>query len=166
MCECAFCLGIWLKSIVGVFSVFFCTFRPFFFWRFFAKRGSGGWAKWRLALPWSCNPPHRGLRVISYFFSICMCKLCFLHLLLVFVMKCVYLHSSLPRNPYFFLNLFACFTCSSSYASTLHPLLAHHYLCYVDVYCIYFIFAVFLCFFSLCVCFILAFVTFDVCVVT
>ena len=34
------------------------------------------------------------------------------------------------------LLLLACFTYSSVHASTLHPLLAHHHLCYVDVYCI------------------------------
>ena len=33
-----------------------------------------------------------------------------------------------------FLHLCACFTCSSAHALTLHPLLAHHCLCHVDVY--------------------------------
>ena len=50
-----------------------------------------------------------------------------------------------------FLHLCACFTCSSVHVSTLHPLLAHHHLCYVDVHCtflfLYFIFAVYLSFF-------------------
>ena len=32
--------------------------------------------------------------------------------------------------------LLASFTCSSVHASTLHPLLAHHHLCCVDVYCV------------------------------
>ena len=42
-----------------------------------------------------------------------------------------------------FLYLYACLTCSSVHASSLHPLLlAHHHLCYVDVYCVFFIFAI------------------------
>jgi len=41
------------------------------------------------------------------------------------------------------LHLYACLTCSSVHASSLHPLLAHHHLCYFDVD-VYF----FLCIFS------------------
>jgi len=37
-----------------------------------------------------------------------------------------------------FLHLCACFTCSSVHVSTLHPLLAHHHLCYVDVYYVFY----------------------------
>ena len=49
----------------------------------------------------SCNPPHYGLWVNLYLFTICVCKHCFLPLLLVFVMKyCVKMHCSLPHNPY------------------------------------------------------------------
>jgi len=46
-------------------------------------------------------------------------------------------------------------TCSSVHASTLHPLLAHHHLCYVDVYCVFFLLVVFLLFsfFSVCLVF-------------
>ena len=39
-----------------------------------------------------------------------------------------------------FLHLCTCLTCSSIHASSLHPLLAHHHLCYVDVYCVLFCF--------------------------
>jgi len=48
----------------------------------------------------------------------------------------------------YFLHLYAYLTCSSVHASSLHPLLAHHHLCYVDVYCVFSIFliyAAFLC---------------------
>ena len=49
----------------------------------------------------TCNPPHYGLWVILYFFTICMYKHCFLPLLLVFVVKCcVKMYCSLPHNPY------------------------------------------------------------------
>ena len=50
-----------------------------------------------------------------------------------------------------FLHLCACFTCSSVHVSTLHPLLAHHHLCFsfVDVNCV--LFAVLSVFF-LCAC--------------
>ena len=47
----------------------------------------------------------------------------------------------------YFLHLYACLTCSSVHASSLHPLLAHHHLFYVDVYCFFFIFDV--CYISL-----------------
>ena len=43
-----------------------------------------------------------------------------------------------------FLHLCACFTCSSAHLSNFHPLLAHHHLCYVDVYCVTFAFCVYL----------------------
>jgi len=46
-----------------------------------------------------------------------------------------------------FLHLCACLTCSSVHASSLHPLLAHHHLCYVGVYCVvFFVFLFFLIF--------------------
>ena len=84
---------------------------------------------------------------------------CFLPLLLVFVMQCVKMQCFCLITPIAarFLQLCACFTCSSTHVSTLHPLLAHHHLCYVDVYCVFFfnfIFAVFLRFFVffLCAC--------------
>ena len=38
-----------------------------------------------------------------------------------------------------FLHLCACFTFSSVHVSTLHPLLAHHFLCYVYVYCVFYL---------------------------
>jgi len=43
----------------------------------------------------------------------------------------------------YFLHLCACLTCSSVHASSLHPLLAYHHLCYADVYCVFFIFIFF-----------------------
>ena len=49
-----------------------------------------------------------------------------------------------------FLHLYACLTCSSGHASFLYPLLAHHHLCYVDVYCVFFIFFIsVICYISL-----------------
>jgi len=52
-----------------------------------------------------------------------------------------------------FLHLYACLTCSFVHASTLHPLLSHHHLCYVDVYCVFFCFWLyFLCFLLFSVC--------------
>ena len=47
----------------------------------------------------------------------------------------------------YFLHLYACLTCSSVHASSLHPLLARHHLCYVDVYCIFFLFLIHATFF-------------------
>ena len=35
-----------------------------------------------------------------------------------------------------FLHLCTCLTCLSVHASSLHPSLSHHHLCYVDVYCV------------------------------
>ena len=37
-----------------------------------------------------------------------------------------------------FLHLYACLTCSSVHALTLHPLLEYYHLCYVDCYCVFF----------------------------
>jgi len=64
----------------------------------------------------------------------------FLPLLLAFVMKCfVSMHCSLPHNPIVahFFHQCACYTYSSGHTSTLHPLLTHHHLCYIDVYCVF-----------------------------
>jgi len=99
-----------------------------------------------------------------YFFIICMYKHYLLPLLLVFVMKCnVKMHCSLPH----YLNTATktalsfsagCLTCavlaSPAHLYTLqlfiHPLLAHHHLCYVDVYCVFlFYFGCIFLFFSL-----------------
>ena len=74
-------------------------------------------------------------------------KHCFLPMLLVFAMKCcTKMPCPLPHNHYCCLlpsPIYACLTCSSVHASSLHPLLAHHYLCYFDVYCVFFIFSYF-----------------------
>ena len=111
----------------------------------------------------TCNPPHYGLRVISYFFINCVYELCFLPLLLVFVMNCVKTHCSLPHNS---LLLLASFTC------VLAPP-AHLYMCHLFTHCLptticvmlmsivsfFIVFSLYFCFF-LCMCFFLAFVTF------
>ena len=47
-----------------------------------------------------------------------------------------------------FFHLCACFMCSSAHVSTLHPLLAHHHLYYVDVNCVCFFLCIFCFFFS------------------
>ena len=44
-----------------------------------------------------------------------------------------------------FFHLYTSLTCSSVHASSLHPLLAHHHRCYVDVYCV--LFCYFFCLF-------------------
>jgi len=91
------------------------------------------------------SSPHYGLWVILYFFLICMRGFCFLPFLLVFVMnvlKCIAVCLITPIAARF-LHLRACFTYSFVHVSTLHPLLAHHHLYYVDVNCVFF------CFFSL-----------------
>ena len=91
-----------------------------------------------------CNPPSYGLWVNLLFFMMCIYKHCFPPMLLVFAMKCTKMLCPLPYNHYniaaYFLHLYACFTCSSVHASSFHPLLAHHHLCYVDVYCDFFIY--------------------------
>ena len=79
----------------------------------------------------------------STFFMMCIYKHCFPPMLLVFAMKCcTKMHCPLPHNHYccYFLHLYACLTCSSVHASSLHPLLAQHHLCYADVYCVFFYF--------------------------
>jgi len=79
---------------------------------------------------------------LCYFFTTCMYKFCFLPLLPAFasVMTCCVLMNCSPlHNPYCCSlpssTVCACFICSYVHASTLHPLLAHHHLCYADVYC-------------------------------
>jgi len=62
---------------------------------------------------------------------------CYLFLLWNVVLKCLALWLITIFAAYF-LHLYACLTCSSVNASSLHPLLAHHHLCYVDVYCVFF----------------------------
>ena len=90
-----------------------------------------------------CNPPNYGLWVNLHFFM-CIYKHCFLPMLLVFAMKCctkkclaLCLITIIAAC---FLHLYACLTCSSVHTSSLHPLLAHHHLCYVDVYCVFLFF--------------------------
>jgi len=60
---------------------------------------------------------------------------CYLFLLWYTVLKCpaLCLITIIAAR---FLRLYACLTCSSVHASSLHSLLAHHHLCYVDVYCV------------------------------
>jgi len=102
------------------------------------------------------QPTQYGLWVNLLFFMICIYKHCFPPMLLVLAMKCyTKMPCPLPHITIiaaYFLHLYACLTCSSVHALSLHPLLAHHHLCYVDVYCVfYFIFAIcyFLCYMSL-----------------
>ena len=68
---------------------------------------------------------------------------CYLFLLWNVTLKCLAL-CLITIIAAYFLHLYACLTCSSVRASSLHPLLAYHHLCYVDVYCVFFIF-LFLC---------------------
>jgi len=49
-------------------------------------------------------------------------------------MKCICLTTLTAAR---FLHLCACLTCSSVHVSTLHPMLAHHHLCYVDIHCLF-----------------------------
>jgi len=67
----------------------------------------------------------------------CIYKHCFLPMLfgLIFAMKCYTkiknaLPSASPIIAAYILHLYACLTCSSVHASSLHPLLARHHLCY------------------------------------
>ena len=72
---------------------------------------------------------------------------CYLFLLWNVVLKCLAL-CLITIIAAYFPHLYACLTCSSVHASSLHPLLAHHHLCYVDVYCVFYLFllyATFLC---------------------
>ena len=83
----------------------------------------------------TCNPPHYGLWVILYFFTICICGLCFLPLLLVFVMKCVKMHCCLPHNPY-------CWLLSSpAHLYIINSLPIHH--CLPTIICVMLISIVF-----------------------
>ena len=84
--------------------------------------------------------PHYGLWVNFFFLTICMRKFCPLPLILVVVMKwyvtnCIAL-CFMTIIAVRFLHLCACFICPSVHASAIHPLLAHHHLCYVDEYCV------------------------------
>ena len=112
-----------------------------------------------------CNPPHYGLGVNLHFFTVCILSVnivfcpCYLFLLWNVVLKCIALcliTIIAARFPY----LYAYLTCWSVHASSLHPLLAHHHLCYVDVYCVFYflisnflLYVTFLCDFILaCLC--------------
>jgi len=100
-----------------------------------------------LGTTYPCNPPNYGLWVNLHFFMMCIYKHCFLPMLLVFAMKCCTKCLSLCLITIIatcFLHLYACLTCSSVHASSLHPMLAHHHLCYVDVYCVFLFFISFL----------------------
>ena len=100
----------------------------------------------------SMQPTHYGLWVNLYFFTMCIYKHCFLPMYLFLpwnvVLKCLALclKTIIAAR---FLHLYACLTCSSVHASSLHPLLANHHLCYVDVsfFVFFLIFAI--CYFSL-----------------
>ena len=103
-----------------------------------------------------CNPPHHGLWVNLHLFTMCIYKHCFLPMLLVLVwnvLKCLAL-CLITIIATRFLHLYACLTCSSVRASSLHPLLAHHHLCYVDVYCVFLFFLLFLFFLIFVICYI------------
>jgi len=146
------CILSWdsIKINIGcIFSVLVAHFLLFSFGVFFAKRESGSWAKWRLALPW-CQ---YDLWINLHFFTICMYKHCFLPVLLVFVMKSwIEIPCSLPHNHYYsslpspvclpHLLISSLSTClpSSVLCWCLHPLLAYLHLCYIDVHCVFFIF--------------------------
>ena len=93
-----------------------------------------------------CNPPNYGLWPNLLFFMMCIYKHCFPPMLLVLAMKCcTKMPCPLPHNHYCcLLSSPICLPhlliCTSLHASSLHPLLAHHHLCYVDVYCVVFYF--------------------------
>jgi len=97
-----------------------------------------------------CNPPHYGLWVNLHFFTMCICNIvfcpCYLFLLWNVVLKCLAL-CLITIIAARFPHLYACLTCSSVHASSLHALLAHHHLCYVDVYCVFYFFCYMLHFF-------------------
>ena len=63
---------------------------------------------------------------------------CYLFLLWNVVLKCLALCLITIIAACFPHLLYACLPCSSVHASSLHPLLAHHHLCYVDVYCFFY----------------------------
>ena len=97
-----------------------------------------------------CNLPNYGLWV-NLLSSWCVFRNivfrpCYLFLLWNVVLKCLALCLIIIIAACF-LHLYACLTCSSVHASSLHTLLAHHHLCYVDVYCVFLflIYATFLC---------------------
>ena len=80
-------------------------------------------------------------------------------MLLVFAMKCCNCTKCLALRlitiiPACFSHLRACLTCLSVHASSLHPLLAYHHLCYVDIYGVFLflLYATFLCDSGLVVC--------------
>jgi len=81
----------------------------------------------------------------------CIYKHCFPPMLLILTMKCcTNMPCPLPHNHYcclLFSSIYACLACSSVHASSLHPLLSQHHLCYVDVYCVFLflMYATFLC---------------------
>ena len=129
LCVCSIIINIWIIFLLLNPLLFYFMMTPLIW----------------LGTTYPCNPPHYGLWVKLHFFTICMYKHCFLPVLLVFVMKCCIMMpcSSLCLKTIIaarFLHLYACLTCSSVHASILHPLLAHHHLCYchVDVYCVFF----------------------------
>jgi len=91
--------------------------------------------RWHHASGWEqlIHATHYGLWVNLLFFMMCIYKHCFPPMLLVFAMNCC---TSLAlclisTTAACFLHLYACLTCSSVHALPLHPLLAHHHLCFM-----------------------------------
>ena len=98
-----------------------------------------------------CGPPncnYDGLWVNLHFFMMCIYKHCFPPMLFVFAMECCTKNKCLALCLITIIAvlallpspIYACLTCSSVHASSLHSLLAHHHLCYVDVYCVFLFF--------------------------
>ena len=76
----------------------------------------------------------------STFLPMCIYKHCFCPCYLFLIWNAVLKYLALCLITIIaarFLHLYACLTCSSVHASSLHPLLAHHHLRYVDVYCFF-----------------------------
>jgi len=108
---------------------------------------ASGWEQLILAAhPTHCN--YDGLWVNLHFFMMCIYKHCFPPMLLfVFAMECctknkclaICLITIIAALALLLSPIYACLTCSSVHlhASSLHSLLAHHHLCYVDVYCVF-----------------------------
>jgi len=97
------------------------------------------------------------LSVDNFIFLPDLYKLCFLPLLLVFVMKCVKKHCCLPHNPHCYslsspvclLHLFIC-TCINSSPIACPP---SSMLCWCQLcVCVFLYFRCILCFFFLCAC--------------
>ena len=87
-----------------------------------------------------CNSTHYGWWVNFYFFTIYMYKHCFLPLDTCFnemMFLIALLSASRPLLLFTSVTyMLASMPISTLHGSTLHSFLAHHQLCYVDVYCV------------------------------